>query len=302
MGPTILKGTNLTSHNKISLQIPPRIISIGGPQVNRLLPSVKKRTIGPFIFFDYFPLTTFESGQGLDVRPHPHIGLSTLSYLLTGEVLHHDSLGHRQILRPGDVNWMTAGSGISHSERQSPNQKQGQHALQLMQFWVALPKAFEEVSPSFTHHPQNTIPEFKVGTAEVKLLAGEAMGYKSPVKTYSQLFFMDVRLPKGSSFKFDPQGQELAYFPVTGAQMAGELEITNCDIYVIENGSDLEIRAESDCHFVLLGGEAFPEERFIYWNFVSSSKERIEVAKEAWRNKTFPQVEGEPDTIPLPLT
>lgn len=300
MGPSRIKGAIMTAHNKISLQIAPRIISLGGPQAHRLLPSAKRRMVGPFIFFDYFPLTTFHGGEGLDVRPHPHIGLSTLSYLLTGEILHHDSLGYKQILRPGDVNWMTAGKGIAHSERQSAELKQGEHSLQLMQFWVALPKEFEDTEPSFTHHPQSTIPQFTHGKAEVRVVAGEALGQRSPVKTYSPLFFIDVKLPQGERFCFDPQGQELAYYPISGQQKVGEQTIQQGDIYVVEKSSDLEITAVEEAHFVLLGGEAFPEERFIYWNFVSSSKDKIEQAKTAWQNQSFPQVEGEPDIIPLP--
>lgn len=286
--------------NNIMMEIAPRLVSVGGPQVHRLMPYAKKRTVGPFIFFDYFPATDFAAGEGLDVRPHPHIGLSTLSYLLEGQVLHHDSLGNKQLLTPGDVNWMTAGRGISHSERLPPSLRGSAHRLHLLQFWVALPLAEEDRAPSFTHHPQESIPKFSLGGADVTLIAGEAFGKKSPVDVYSALYFMDVKLTEGNTFTFDPGTQELAFYILSGSLAIDGKTIPPDDFVVLERGSSLQVKALKDTHFILLGGEPLPEPRFIYWNYVSSSREKIENAKAQWQNLSFPQVPGETDIIPLP--
>ncbi|WII73387.1 pirin family protein [Bdellovibrio sp. 22V] len=291
-----------STQNSILMEIAPRLISLGGAQVHRLIPYAKKRMVGPFIFFDYFPATDFVAGDGMDVRPHPHIGLSTLSYLLEGKVLHHDSLGNKQVLAPGDVNWMTAGKGISHSERMPPEIIGKAHRLNLLQFWVALPLDQEDCEPAFDHHPEESIPRFRVGDAEVALVAGSAFGKRSPVDVRSPLFFMDVRLQKGQQFAFDPEDQELAFFILKGSlSLDSDKEILLDDFVVLEQGSTLKATANQETHFVVLGGKPFPEPRHIYWNFVSSSKEKIEQAKQAWRDGSFPQVPGETDIIPLPL-
>lgn len=289
-----------SSQNHILMEIAPRLVSVGGPQVHRLIPYAKKRMVGPFIFFDYFPATDFAAGEGLNVRPHPHIGLSTLSYLLEGKVLHHDSLGNKQILSPGDVNWMTAGKGISHSEKLPEDLHGKAHRLHLLQFWVALPLSQEDRAPSFKHHAESSIPRFKVDDADVMLIAGEALGKKSPVDVYSPLFFMDVNLKKGKSFSFDPGNQELAFYIIKGQLDIDGKSIPPDDFVVLEQGSSLKVTAAEDTHFIVLGGEPFPEPRYIYWNYVSSSQEKIEEAKKQWRELTFPQVPGETDIIPLP--
>ncbi|MNL15177.1 Quercetin 2,3-dioxygenase [compost metagenome] len=236
----------------------------------------------------------------MDVRPHPHIGLSTLSYLLEGQVLHHDSLGHKQLLRPGDVNWMTAGKGISHSERMPQELKAHEYDIQLMQFWIALPLAFEDIDPSFTHHPAESIPKFTVKDSEVLLIAGEAFKEKSPVAVFSRMFFMDVNTPKGKTFEFDPEDQELAIYILSGQLIVDEITYKQSDFVVLPFKEHLRVTALEDTQYIVLGGHAFAEERIIYWNFVSSSKAKIEAAKEAWRNGSFPQVPGETDIIPLP--
>lgn len=291
------------TQNHILMEIEPRLITLGsahGPTVHRLIPYAKKRMIGPFIFFDYLPPTDFSADQGMDVRPHPHIGLSTLSYLLEGQVLHHDSLGSKQVLSPGDVNWMTAGSGISHSERLPEHLRGKPHRLNLLQFWVALPKEHEDVSPSFKHHPQHSIPRFNVDKADVTLVAGEAFGHRSPVEVYSRLFFMDVKLQQGQSFDFDPGSDELGFFIITGALQVDSRTIPADDFVVMENGSGLSVKAVEDTQFMVLGGEAFPEPRHIFWNYVSSSKDKIVAANEKWLAGTFPQVPGEPDNLYAP--
>lgn len=290
-----------STQNDILMEIPPRLVSLGGPQVHRLMPYKSKRMVGPFIFFDYFPATDFALNEGLTVRPHPHIGLSTLSYLLEGQVLHHDSEGNKQLLTPGDVNWMTAGRGISHSERTPAEILGVPHRLHLMQFWIALPLSHEDQAPTFTHHPKESIPSFKVGNAEVSLIAGAAFGNKSPVEVFSPLFFMDVRLKAGEVFEFAPEtNHEMAFYIISGELQIDDKFIIPDDFVVLHRDSQLKVVAKVDTHFVVLGGEPFAEERHIFWNYVSSSKEKIELAKKAWRDGSFPQVPGEPDIIPLP--
>lgn len=289
-----------STQNSILMEIAPRLVSVGGPVVHRLMPYAKKRMVGPFIFFDYFPATDFSAGEGMDVRPHPHTGLSTLSYLLEGQVLHHDSLGNKQVLNPGDINWMTAGKGISHSERIPENLRGKAHRLHLLQFWVALPLHDEDTEPSFTHHPQTTIPRFQINGADVTLVAGKAFGKSSPVQTFSPLFFMDVQLEAGQIFEFDPGTQELAFYIIKGKLFLNEKSILPDQFIILDKDSSLKIQAEEKTQVIVLGGEAFPEPRHIYWNFVSSSKEKIEAAKQQWREGSFPQVPGEVDIIPLP--
>ncbi len=280
--------------------IPPRKAQVGGTDIYRLLPYAKKRMVGPFIFFDHFPHTHFAAGEGLDVRPHPHIGLSTLSYLLEGKVLHHDSLGNKQILVPGDVNWMTAGKGISHSERMPEEFKTHDFDIQLLQFWVALPVHEEDREPSFIHYNNSEIPAFMVEKSSVRLVAGSAFDKKSPVAIYSSLFFMDVKTPKNERFSFSCEGSEIALYVVSGElQIAGET-YGQYSFVVLPLNSVLTAQATQDVRFMVLGGEAFTEERFIFWNFVSSSKEKIAKAADAWESGTFPQVPGEPDIVPLP--
>lgn len=290
-----------TTQNNILMEVPTRLVSLGGKaQVHRLLPYAKKRMVGPFIFFDYLPKTDMAPNEGMDVRPHPHIGLSTLSYLLAGQVLHHDSLGYKQVLKPGDVNWMTAGRGIAHSERMPEEIRDKAKQLWLLQFWVALPLQYEDTDPSFVHHPETSIPAVSIEGGEVRIVAGEAFGKKSPVQVFSPLFFLDVRLKASRHFAFDPGAHECAFFVITGELMLGS-ELYGPDRFVIlDRDSALNIQAKTDVQFVVLGGEAFLEPRHIYWNFVSSSKEKIEAAKKAWHEASFPQVPGEPDTIPLP--
>lgn len=281
-------------------RIPPRSVNVGGAQIWRILPFAKKRMVGPFIFFDHFPHTHYAAGEGLDVRPHPHIGLSTLSYLLEGKVLHHDSLGNKQLLTPGDVNWMTAGKGISHSERMPQDHYEKPYDIQLLQFWVALPKASEDIEPNFTHHPKGHIPQLKVGDCSVSVIAGEAFGYTSPVKAYSKLVFLDVMAPAGSPFEFDPEDQECALYVVDGEVAYDGVNYNKYEFIVLPFKEKIKLLALQDSRVMILGGHVFPEERQIYWNFVSSSREKIEAAKEAWRNGSFPQVPGEDDIIPLP--
>jgi len=288
--------------NITNLVVPPRNVNIGGADIKRLLPYRMKRMVGPFIYFDHFPSTGFEPGEGMSVAPHPHIGLSTLSYLLEGQVFHHDSLDNRQLLQPGDVNWMTAGKGISHSERIPGDLKSHAYNLHLLQFWVALPKEHEDREPSFHHHPKESIPSFEKDGAQIILVAGSAFGKKSPVEIFSPLFFMDVKLKTNGTFAFDPHDQELAFYVLKGKVQHEEYVLPEFSFVVLKPHEKLNLRATEDSQFVVLGGKELPEPRIIFWNFVSSSQEKIEQAKEAWTNGSFPHVPQEFDNIPVPAT
>ena len=287
--------------NNIEMQIIPRAMTLSGANISRILPYAKKRMVGPFIFFDYLPSTEFGPGQGMNVHPHPHIGLSTLSYLLEGEVLHHDSLNCRQVLKPGDVNWMTAGNGIAHSERIPEHLRDQSYRLHLMQFWVALPLEKEQCKPSFTHHGKENIPHVKFPGGDVKIVAGEAFGKKSPVEIFSPLFFLDVNCQDKAVFEFQaPEDQETAFYVIKGCIQVGDHTYSKGDFIALKLGSGLKAECINAAQFIVLGGKPFAEPRLIYWNFVASSQDLIEDAKERWANGSFPQVPGETDIIPLP--
>lgn len=292
----------MASINDLLMMIVPRKMDLGGEvSVSRILPYSKKRMVGPFIFLDHLPAGHFKPGTGMDVRPHPHIGLSTLSYIRKGQAIHRDSLGNEQLLNPGDVNWMTAGKGITHSERIPPDVKSHEYDFELFQFWIALPKAQEERDPSFTHYDKSRIPDFQVGAAEITLIAGQAFERKSPVEVFSKLFFFSVTLKQGDSFTFDPgPAQEAGLYRLEGAIRFGEHVIDDNHFAIFALGSKIEVTAAKDSYFVIFGGEPFPEPRFIFWNFVSSSEERIDQATEDWRAQRFPKVIHETEFIPLP--
>lgn len=294
----------MTTTMDVPFAIPPRAAHVGGPEIKRVLPWSRKRTVGPFIFLDHFPSTPFRAGEGFNVRAHPHIGLSTLSYLIEGAVLHHDSLGCRQVLRPGDVNWMTAGRGIAHSEKTPDELKDRDYRLHLLQFWVALPLAHEKTEPSFTHHPAASIPELHRPGAHLRVVAGEFLGARSPVKAYSPLHFVDVRLEDGAEAPAQVPGHESAFYVLDGAvsfaSPRGRIEARAGECYFLGDAGETTLVADGPAHLVLFGGEAFPEERLIEWNFVASDRAFIEDAKAAWADGSFPQVPGETDIIPLP--
>lgn len=286
------------------LLIPARAVHVGGPQIRRLLPWSRKRNIGPFIFLDHFPSTEFRAGESFNVRAHPHIGLSTLSYLLEGAVLHHDSLGYKQILRPGDVNWMTAGRGIAHSEK-TPEELTGRdYRLHLLQFWVALPVADEGTAPSFTHHPAATIPELNQKGLKARVVAGSYQNLRSPVHVYSPLHFVDVQMQAGAECQALVEGSESAFYVLSGEVECilphGKIQAKPGDCYFLGQEGSCSLKALSSAQLMLFGGQAFPEERYIEWNFVASSRALIDAAKVSWKEGRFPQVPGETDIIPLP--
>ncbi|WP_319771912.1 pirin family protein [Breoghania sp.] len=281
--------------------IVPRVSDIGGFEVRRALPSIKKRMVGPFIFFDQMGPAEFITGEGLDVRPHPHIGLSTVTYLYNGEIFHRDSLGSAQAIRPGDVNWMTAGRGIVHSERTAPEVRESSFNLFGIQTWVALPKEKEEIAPTFTHHGKAYLPVIADKGAEVRLIIGELYGERSPTPSHSETFYADVALEAGARIPVDIGHEERAIYT-----LSGEIEISGDrfgpgQLLVLRPADALHVTALTDARFQLLGGEPMDGRRYVWWNFVSSSKERIDQAKAEWKAGRFDIVPGdEDDFIPLP--
>jgi redox-sensitive bicupin YhaK (pirin superfamily) len=281
----------------------PSVRDLGdGFKVRRALPSAQRRMVGPFIFLDHFGPIVFGAGNAANIRPHPHIGLSTLSYLLQGEMIHRDSLGNVQSIRAGDVNWMTAGSGIVHSERSPPAIQAQGGTLFGQQIWVALPKASEEMQPTFSHHAAGTLPEIEGDGVSLTVIAGQAFGQFSPVTVSSDLMYVDVVLKPGAWLPVSAEHVERAVFIVSGEiEIAGQAEtFGKGQLVTFKPGVKIVLRARGSAHLMLVGGEPFPEPRHIYWNFVSTSKERIEQAKDDWRHNRFPSIAGETEFIPLP--
>ena len=285
----------------IDLIIHRRPRSLGGFEVNRLLPFAERRMVGPFIFFDHFGPVKFPPGipRDVDVRPHPHIGLSTVTYLLEGEIMHRDSLATEQPIRPGEVNWMTAGSGITHSERFERARAEGgpMHGIQA---WVALPVEHEESDPAFAHHGEQDLPTYEGGGLWARLVAGEAFGAKAKVKTHSPMFYVHWRLDEGAKAQLPAEYSERAAFIVSGSVEIEGLSYDDGKMLVFKAGQPILFSALVPSVVMLLGGEPVGQ-RFIDWNFVSSSKERIEQAKADWRagRMKLPDLDNQ-DFIPLP--
>ncbi|MEA2903879.1 MAG: hypothetical protein QOI12_1266 [Alphaproteobacteria bacterium] len=285
----------------IELMIVPRSVDLGGFAVRRALPHARRRMVGPFIFFDHFGPAVFREGQGIDVRPHPHIGLATVTFLFDGEIVHRDSLGTALPIRPGEVNWMTAGRGIVHSERSAPERRAGGERLHGLQCWVAMPAGDEEIAPSFAHRDHAELPVVAGDGKTVRVVAGSFQGRRSPVPTLSETLFADATLAPGASLPFDATTEERALYIV-----AGEIDIAGDrfgpgQLLVLRPGDDITVTAASEARVVLLGGAAMDGPRHIWWNFVSSRKERIEQAKAEWKARKFDIVPGdESEFIPLP--
>jgi redox-sensitive bicupin YhaK (pirin superfamily) len=274
---------------------------LGGFEVRRLLPSAARRMVGPFTFFDQMGAVTFPTGQGLDVRPHPHIGLATVTYLFEGEILHRDSLGSQQSILPGDINWMTAGRGIVHSERTPPERRRDGSRLYGLQLWVALPLASEEAAPSFHHYPGTTLPERDHAGVRLRLLAGTAYEMTSPVETLSPLFYADAVMAAGSELALPSGHEERAVYVVQGVLRCGTLRAEAGRMLVFEGEAKPVLAAERVTRVVLMGGAPMDGKRFIDWNFVSSSQERIAQARSDWQEGRFPKVPGDDaEFMPLP--
>jgi redox-sensitive bicupin YhaK (pirin superfamily) len=288
----------------VEMIILPPVRDLGdGFQVRRALPSAHRRMVGPFIFFDQMGPVTLSPGDGLDVRPHPHIGLATVTYLLEGEILHRDSLGSVQAIRPGAVNWMTAGRGIVHSERSADDVRASGGPLFGLQTWVALPKAHEETAPAFFHHGADAIPQADAEGVTLRVVAGTSDGMTSPVQTFSDMLYVDVHLAAGARYKLSAEHIERAVYVITGAVgVEGQQgAFAASELVIFKPGAEIVLRSESGpARIMLVGGEPLAEPRHIFWNFVSSSKERLEQAKADWRDQRFPAVPGETEFIPLP--
>ncbi len=291
---------------KIDLVIPSREKDVGGFPVRRILPYVNQRMVGPFIFFDHMGPADFLAGEGLTVRPHPHIHLSTVTYLFEGKIHHRDSLGSDQLIEPGAINWMTAGHGIVHSERTPEDLKKTGGRLNGIQCWVALPEESQDVKPSFHHHAFDTLPEFEVDGAKLKLLLGTAFERRSPVQVHSDLFYLDVFLSEGGSLNIPCDGREGAVYLVSGEVEVDDIILEPYTMAVGHMGESIVVKARESSRLMLLGGKPVGE-RFIYWNFVSSSKENLEKAKRSWavgpgdQDGRFPKIPGDDqDFIPLP--
>lgn len=275
---------------------------LGGFEVRRVLPAGGLQTVGPFIFFDHMGPARFAPGQGVDVRPHPHIGLATVTYLFEGEFLHRDSLGTAQRIRPGDVNWMVAGRGIAHSERTPPDVRgvAGGAAIHGIQTWVALPQAAEETDPSFEHHPAAMLPEIRIAGGTLRLIAGEAWGQRAPTAVFSPMFYLAAALEAGATVELpDEHAERAAYVAEGGIVVAGERHGVG-RMVVFEPDSPATLQATAASRVMLLGGAPLDGPRHIWWNFVSSSMARIERAKDDWRAARFAAVPGDDERIPLP--
>jgi redox-sensitive bicupin YhaK (pirin superfamily) len=280
--------------------IDPRVHDLGGFTVSRVLPHRLARHVGPFVFFDHIGPARFAVGQGIDVRPHPHIGLATVTYLFDGALEHRDNLGSVRTIRPGDVNWMTAGRGIAHSERTPPAERAAGHSMHGIQTWVALPRESEEIAPSFHHYPAQDLPQIDVGGVCLRLIAGNAYGRRSPVVTFSGMFYLAAEFSPGSAIVLPPDHVERAVYATDAALLVGGVELAPGRLAVLPAGENVEIRANVAMRALLLGGEPLDGERHLWWNFVSSSRERIERAKAAWQSGSFAPVPGDPEFIPLP--
>jgi len=285
----------------IDLVVEPRRRDLGGFEVARLLPHAARRMVGPFIFLDRMGPARFAAGlpRSTDVRPHPHIGLSTLTYLFEGEVMHRDSVGSEQAIRPGEVNWMTAGSGITHSERFERARREG-GPMDGLQAWVALPREDEETDPAFTHHALADLPESRENGVRRRVIAGEAWGARSPVKTHSPLFYVDCALNAGARAPLPGNYAERAAYVIEGEVKSGGARYNSGQLLVFAANADAVVEASTPARLMLLGGEPVGE-RFIDWNFVSSSRERIEQAKADWRagRMKLPDLDHD-EFIPLP--
>ncbi|NRR29742.1 pirin family protein [Oxalobacteraceae bacterium] len=273
----------------------------GGLVVQRYLPSVIKQAIGPFIFFDHFGPVDVPANANHDVRPHPHIGLATVTYLYQGAMDHRDSIGSVQRIEPGAINWMTAGRGIVHSERTPKDLAGIPHRTHGLQLWAALPKAHEEDEPGFCHTPASEIPSLTVDGAQVKVLIGSAFGRTSPVKTFSPTLYLDVSLQAGQEISLAGLPEEAAIYPVGGALEIDGVALAPQTMALLDTSATPRVRASTAAQFVVIGGAPLDGHRFISWNFVSSSKERIVQAGEDWTAQRMGQVPGETEFIPLPL-
>lgn len=288
------------SCDALDLVIVPRARDLGEFTVRRALPHAKRQMVGPFIFFDQMGPVQFIAGQGMDVRPHPHIGLATVTYLFDGRITHRDSEGNELEIMPGEMNLMTAGRGIAHSERTPGNARTGDMDMYGIQSWIALPEAQEEIDPSFQHFDAKNLPVVEDRGLWVRVIAGSAFGGRSPAGMLSDWFYLEVVLEAGASAPLEPDYEERAIYVVDGeVQIAGDL-FEGPRLLIFRPGDRITVKASRRARLMFLGGTALGGPRYIWWNFVSSRKERIEQAKEEWKSGRFKPVPGETEFIPLP--
>lgn len=279
--------------------IQPKSRDLGEFSVRRVLPASGQRMVGPWLFFDHMGPVTFAAGKGVNVRPHPHIHLATVTYLFEGEMLHRDSLGNEQVIIPGDINLMVAGRGIVHSERERPEVREREHSLHALQLWLALPEELQQVPPAFYHYPSAHIPSVEVDDVPVRVMMGSAYGHTSPVKTFADTLYIEAHLQAGQRLHL-PEAQERGLYIASGSvQVAGQT-IQQHEMAILTPGSDVEVVAHAPSRIALVGGEKMTT-RYLEWNFASTDKAFIEQAKADWRAGKFPKVPGDEDEfIPLP--
>lgn len=284
----------------ITALLTPHTKDLGGFRVQRLLPAPAAQMVGPFIFFDHFGPVTFAPGAGIDVRPHPHIGLATVTYLFGGRQMHRDSLGSVQTIHPGDINWMTAGKGIVHSERSVPEDRAAGHSIHGLQTWVALPKTHERNEPAFSHHPRASLPVLSFPGVAMRLLVGTAFGQRAPTLTFSPMFYVDVEMQEGATLDLPPEHEERGVYVVDGNVAVADSAVPPQHMALLRPWTSVRIEARAPTRLMLLGGAKMDGPRLIWWNFVASSKELIDAASTRWTEQRFAQVPGETDFIPLP--
>jgi redox-sensitive bicupin YhaK (pirin superfamily) len=282
------------------LILKPHTRDLGGFTVQRLLPSFPTQMIGPFIFFDHFGPIAFAPGTGADVRPHPHIGLATVTYLFDGEMIHRDSLGSVQRIEPGAVNWMTAGSGIVHSERTTPEARARGHRMHGIQTWVALPKEREQVDPSFRHQPKSALPEIALPGVTMRLLAGTAFGQRAPTPVFSPMHYLALEMEPGAAVELPTEQAERGVYAVSGELRIAGAPLSEHQLGVLPAGAPLRLEAPAGARAMLLGGAPLEGDYLIWWNFVASSRVLIDAASKRWQEQQFPPVPGETEFIPLP--
>jgi redox-sensitive bicupin YhaK (pirin superfamily) len=281
--------------------IAPRVHDLGGFEVRRAVPTLQARSVGPFVFVDHMGPAVFDVGHGVDVRPHPHIGLATVTYLWAGTLHHRDTLGNARDIASGAVNWMTAGRGIAHSERTPQGSRAQEQPLHGMQTWVALPKAHEETAPAFHHHPADTVPEREHAGARVRIIAGRSFGLESPVRVFAETFNVALDLQADAELALPADAPERALYILDGEAQLDGADVPARHLILLDRGTAPRLRARTPLRAMLLGGEPLDAPRHMWWNFVSSSRERIEQAKQDWREGRFGLIPGDDqEFIPLP--
>jgi len=281
--------------------ISPRVHDLGGFQVRRAVPTLQARSVGPFVFVDHMGPAVFAPGQGIDVRPHPHIGLATVTFLWAGQIGHRDTLGSEQVIQPGDVNWMTAGRGIAHSERTPADVRLHEQPVHGMQTWVALPRSHEEAEPAFYHFAAAQLPQQRRGGAWLRVIAGRAYGEESPVRVYNDMLNVAIDLDADAEIDLDTTHAERSLYILEGQAQLDGVDIPAMHLVIPEPGARGRLRAKTPLKAMLMGGEPLDGPRHLWWNFVSSSAERIEQAKDDWRNGRFGTIPGDDqEFIPLP--